>query len=65
MKALKFKMYSSFIAGQVFLLLGLFLFISSNDKTVSHFLIFAGLVSNAIALLILFIFRKNSLMNKN
>jgi hypothetical protein len=53
-------MYSSFISGQIGLLLGLYLFISSSDKTISHFLLIAGLISTIIACYLYVVTDKNS-----
>ncbi len=60
MKAIKVKIYLSFIAGHIALLFGLYLFISHADKTTSHFLLLTGLISTLMAYYLFFVTRKRS-----
>jgi len=51
-------MYSSFILGKLAILTGLYLFITSGDKTSGRFIILMGLSSEAIGLYLYFALRK-------
>jgi len=58
MGSLKFKMYTSLIFGKLGILLGLYLFINSSDKTAGRFCILMGLSSIIIGAYIFFMTRK-------